>query len=348
MSVPRQPAQTPAPTVPDIANTSSASNDRTWLAVLTLYVFAALIPESIASANTPTYAWVLNPALALIETAFYGSANLVIRELRVRRSLGWTSVLLLGAAFGFANEGIIAVTWFRVLPTDGYIFQNGVNWAWAVALTIFHAVFSVVVPIAFVELLFPRIAARPWLSRSGTLVFAVLFALVTSIGFFPPRYRVNQLPVLAGMIALVIVALLLPRLKSRTPSTRRTPRPWTLRICGFLGAFLYFLAIYGVPNIFGRHADEQTLRGLQALYIVILLALFALCLAVVRRWTARADWGVEQTLALITGSLVPSLLTTLLVPTLFAQLQPLLTVPFFLWLVWLAHRVAKHPRTAAR
>ncbi len=309
---------------------------RTWPAVLTLFIFAALIPESIASANTPPLTWVLDPLVGLFMMAFYGSANLLIRELRVRRGLGWPGVLLLGAVFGFANEGIIAVTWFHVIPTDGYILQNGVDWAWAAGLTAFHAIFSVVVPIAFVEVLFPRIAARSWLSRRSTVAFAVLFVLTTAAGFGPATYRVNQWPVLAAMIVLTTVALALPPAKARAISTRRTPKLWPLRLYGVLAAFLFFFVLYGVPNIFGRHADLQTLRGLQVDYIAILAVYCALCVVVARRWTGRAGWGPPQVLALLTGGLVPSLVISLFAS---ARLQPLLTVPFFLWLVWLAWRV---------
>lgn len=317
---------------------------RTWPAVLTLFVFAALIPESIATVNTPAPTWVLNPVVGLFMMAFYGSANLVIRELRVRRGLGWTGVLLLGVVFGFANEGIIAVTWFRVIPTDGYILQNGVDWAWAAALTVFHAIFSVVAPIAFVELLFPRIAARSWLSRRALAWFAILFALVTATGFGPAKYRVNQWPVLVTMIALTVVALALPRAKGRVLSAKRPPRLWPLRLYGVLAAFLYFFALYGVPQILGKHADLQTLRGLQVDYIVILAAYCAICITIARRWTGRAGWGPPQVLALLTGGMVPSLLISL---GFFAQLQPLISVPFFLWLVWLAWRVKQPPVQAA-
>lgn len=325
--------------------TATVARARIWPAALTLFVFAALIPESIATVNTPAPTWLLNPVEGLFMMAFYGSANLVIRELRVRRGLGWTSVLLLGVVFGFANEGIIAVTWFRVIPTDGYIYQNGVDWAWAAALTAFHAIFSVAVPIAFVEILFPRIAGRSWLSRRAPISFAILFALVTALGFYPEKYRINQWPVLAAMVALTIVALALPRARGRARSARRAPRLWPLRLCGVLAAFLFFFALYGVPNILGKHAEAQTLRGLQVDYIAILAAYFAVCVVVARRWTGRAGWGPPQALALITGGMVPSLLISL---GFVGQLQPLITVPFFLWLVWLAWRVKQSPlRTAA-
>jgi hypothetical protein len=99
-----------------------------------------------------------------------------------------------------------------------------------------------------------------------------------------------------------------------------------------------FFVIYGVPNILGKHTDIQTLRGLRAVYIALLLVLFARGLALLRRWTGRTGWGRLQTLALLTGALGSSIIISLLLP---GRLQPLLTVPFFLWLVWLARRIGR-------
>jgi hypothetical protein len=99
-----------------------------------------------------------------------------------------------------------------------------------------------------------------------------------------------------------------------------------------------------VPQSLGKHADLAMLRGLQVAYIAIFAAYFALCIAVARRWTGRAGWGAPQALALITGGMVPSLLISL---GFVGRLQPLLSVPFFLWLVWLAWRVKQPPERAA-
>ena len=326
--------------------TATVARARIWPAALTLFVFAALIPESIATVNTPAPTWLLNPVEGLFMMAFYGSANLVIRELRVRRGLGWTSVLLLGVVFGFANEGIIAVTWFRVIPTDGYIYQNGVDWAWAAALTAFHAIFSVAVPIAFVEILFPRIAGRSWLSRRPPISFAILFALVTALGFYPEKYRINQWPVLAAMVALTIVALALPRARGRARSARRAPRALaaaTLRRPR--GVPLLLRPLRGAEHPGQARRSRRRCAGCRWITSRSSPRIFAVCVVVARRWTGRAGWGPPQALALITGGMVPSLLISL---GFVGQLQPLITVPFFLWLVWLAWRVKQSPlRTAA-
>ena len=137
---------------------------RTWPAVLPLYLLAALIPESIATGNTPVLSYLSNPVALLFLAAFYGGADVAIRELRLRRGLRWGGALALAVAFGFANEGVVAATWYRVAPT-GYAYLGGVDVAWAVLLTLFHAVFSVVVPIALVQLMFPVVAGQTWVRR---------------------------------------------------------------------------------------------------------------------------------------------------------------------------------------
>lgn len=348
------PFATPAPPPPASAPTPpTARRARTWPAILVLYILAALVPESIASSNTPALAYVLKPATLLFLPAFYGSANLLIRELRRRRNLGWASVLKLGAAFGFINEGIVAATWYRVTPT-GYVITDGVDWAWAVALTVFHAVFSVVVPILLVELLFPRIAARPWLGNWGITGFTILLALTTSIGFIPARYRPYQVAVLLAVVLLVVLSALLRPAASRVPVPRAVPRLWTLRAAGFAGAFLYFAVIYGVPGILAARVAPQALRGLQLVYIALTLGLFALGVGVVRGWTRRVGWGPRQTLALISGALTPAMLVSLTVLQTRAGGQPVLILPFLVLLIWLAWRTkrqeARHtpPTTAAR
>jgi hypothetical protein len=142
---------------------------------------------------------------------------------------------------------------------------------------------------------------------------------------------------------LVGIALALPRARVRRRAARRAPRLWLLRLVGFLAGLGFFVGIYGMPNALGKHARIGTLVALQPVYILVFLGYFLICLVTLRRWTGRANWGDAQALALITGVLTPSILISLIVPVMHAELQPLITVPFFLWLVWLAWRVKPSP-----
>lgn len=335
------PGAHPAPAVPPAERplAASAYPQRTRLAILALLFFAALIPESIATWNTPPSRMLAEPLALPFEMAFYGSADLLIREVWRRRPLRWGALLLLGIAFGFVNEGIIANTWYTVTPTKGYAPINGVDYAWAVALTVFHAVMSTVVPILFVELLFPRLSGHPWLGRKGIVAFAILFALVSSLGIIAQQYRVYKPPVLAAIGLLVVVALLLPRARPRMLRSRAAPRLWTLRLAGFAGYATFFVALYIVPRLLDRAVADP--GGVNLLMVVIDLALFFICLGVVRRWTGRAGWGPRQTLALISGALC---VTIFLSPTALATGSPLLAFPFLALLVWMARRMGKRER----
>ena len=171
---------------------------RTWPARIAFCLFAGLIPESIATFNNVLRNYIVAPATLFFIAAFYGFADALIREALIRRRIGWAGILLLGIAFGAINEGIVAVTWFRVVPT-GYTIIHGVDFVWAVALTIFHSTISTVVPIALSQVLFPRIADRSWLGRKGMITVGIVLALETSLGFVKATYRINQVPVIISL-----------------------------------------------------------------------------------------------------------------------------------------------------
>lgn len=248
------------PTAP-LREAEQTKRRRIWPAILTLYVLAAIIPECVATYNTTPRALLFNPTLFFFLTAFYGSANLLIRELIRRRRRRWACLLLLGAAFGFINEGIIAGTWYTVIP-GGYAMIGGVDWAWAVALTAFHTLYSVVIPILLVEAIFPDLADRPWLKRRGLIGFSLLLALTTTLGLLAPAYRLDRFLVLLAVIVLTIIALRLPLVsKPGQQSAREAPRLGRLRVAGFGGTLLFFGAIIFVPALLA-HTVAPTISHL--------------------------------------------------------------------------------------
>ena len=111
------------------------------------------------------------PAL-LILALLYGCGALLIREVTRRTGRGWPTILLLGAAYGVIEAGIVDQSLFN--PSfEGWDFQAvtpmpalGIS-AWhAWTFVIGHSVWSIAVPIALVELLFPDRARAPWLGRA--------------------------------------------------------------------------------------------------------------------------------------------------------------------------------------
>jgi hypothetical protein len=318
-----RPASFAAYAPPAEATQPATRSLRRWPAILTLVLLGGLIPETIATSNTPPVVYLANPVLFGLICALYGCAALLLREAWRARHLGWTSVILLGVSFGAMNEGVIAGKWWMI-PAKGYTLTGGVNWGWATALTIFHIVYSMVIPILVVEALFPRVAGGPWLRRRGILIAAILLGLTQLLGLLARDYQPYR--ALALAFALVFIPLaLLPRAHPRALNPRPAPGLWRLRITGYFAALVYFILIFFVPDAWSPPTP---------VIVGLLVAYFALCLWWLRVLAGRAGWGRRQELALLTGVLVPNLL--------IVSLQPggeiFVTVPFFALLVWLAFR----------
>jgi hypothetical protein len=115
----------------------------------------------------------------LILALLYGCGALLIREVTRRTSRGWPTILLLGAAYGVIEAGIVDQSMFN--PSfEGWDFQAltplpglGISAWYASAFVIGHIVWSIAIPIALVELLFPDRARTPWLGWVGLALTAV-------------------------------------------------------------------------------------------------------------------------------------------------------------------------------
>jgi hypothetical protein len=328
----------PLPLLPEQQITVKLKRPRIWPAILTLYVLGALIPECVATFNTAPRSFLFNPPSFFFLTAFYGSANLLIREVIRRRSRRLVCLLLLGIAFGFVNEGMIAGTWYTVVPA-GYLLLDGIDWAWAAALTAFHMIYSIMLPIFLVEALFPSLARIPWLGRKGLIGFSILFGLTTSLAFLLPTFRLERLLVGLAVIVLALIALSLPLAESRRPSVEGQ-LPGLIRLClaGFVGTLLYFGTILLVPGILSHTLFPIAPVLSQALIILSVLIVCTVIGMQVRHWTRRPGWQEKQILALITGALLPTILLSLLLPPMWLAAQPAITLPLLALLLWAAYR----------
>jgi hypothetical protein len=113
--------------------------------------------------------------------ALYGSGALLIREASIRWRKRWSAVLLLGGAYGVGEEGFAAKTMINpnspIIGNQAYSHWMGINWVPLAALTIFHAAFSIIVPILLVELLFPEVKGRRLLGNLGMGVTMIVYGL---------------------------------------------------------------------------------------------------------------------------------------------------------------------------
>ncbi|HEV8049560.1 MAG TPA: hypothetical protein VGP88_03100 [Thermoplasmata archaeon] len=185
-----------------------------------LLVLSSITFAEFLTGSTPVLTPLLDPVSLLFLLGLYGAGVLLVREASVRWQKGWPTVLLLGAAYGIVEEAIGTKTFFGPAGV-GYlgVFGHfaGVNWVWAVELALFHAVYSIALPIAVVALVFPGTRGRSFLAtaRSRGFVLAV-FALTVAAMFllFNPSETPGA-PLLVGALAAVGLLVLAGRLAPR-------------------------------------------------------------------------------------------------------------------------------------
>jgi hypothetical protein len=256
---------------------------RPRLPVLALLLFAPTIPE-LLTGSTPVSTLFFDPFQFLLsfglDVGLYGTGALLIREFGVVYRKGWASTLLLGAAYGIAEEGFAVHTFFQtsgspvgVLGTYGHAF--GVNWLWALGLTVFHATYSIALPILLTQLWFPAVRGERWLDRGS--IGLVAFVYVAEVVVF--AFLVGHGPAPAALaLFLGVTAVLLGLAYSAPPDLLRVRvgpsalgRTGTVLLgaVGFL-AWVFVLVLSGT----GRLPAVVAATGFVA---IDLFALFLVC-----------------------------------------------------------------------
>ena len=267
---------------------------RPRLPVLALLLLAPTIPE-LLTGSTPVSNLVLDPPAFAIGflgiVGLYGTGALLIREFVVRFHKGWASVLLLGAAYGIAEEGVAVHTFFEpagrppvgALGWYGHAF--GVNWLWALGLTAFHAVYSIALPILLTQLWFPEVKSVRWMDRGAVGLVAAIYVFVVALFAFLVGYGPS--PALLALLLAIIAALI--GLAYLVPADLLKARPGPPRI-GRVGLVLdgalFFVAWTLVLVLSGAGGHVPAVVA-GALFVVI--ALGALFLLLTRLGTEQLD-----------------------------------------------------------
>jgi hypothetical protein len=222
---------------------------RRYAAVTTLLIVPAVVVEFLTGNTT----FAADPG-AVLNIAHYGSGAVLVRELARSWQKGFASILILGAVYGMFNEGLATGGFFdpNFYAVAGWDLENygrwgGINVVWALNITVFHAVFSIAVPIIIVDALFPDLAPRRLLGNTSLVAFFILLAAVTALArlILSP----TQPPIKPHALALVIVLMLLLTLLARVfPSfagiaVRRAPSDIILIISAFVGSFSWIVVI---------------------------------------------------------------------------------------------------------
>ena len=316
---------------------------------LVLFFLSPMTAELLSGSSPP--AEFFRPFSLLLLGLLYGSGAILIRELVLRWRKGWPSIFVLGTAYGILEEGLMVKSffdphWMDLGPLGVYGRWGGVNWVWSLGLTIFHAVWSIGIPILLVTLMFPHRAAEPWVGRRMFRALAVLLLVDVIFGFLAlTTYRPPVIPfVLAGLavIGLYGVARRLPaRARAFAPIDPAVDRPRSLRYfaAGLAGAIAFFILLWGVPN-----------TGVSPLVtMALMLLLTGAAWLALRRVNPASSWDASHQLALASGALA---FFILLAP--LQELDPahaverrgmgLVGLAMALLLVWLGRRTRKLER----
>jgi len=275
---------------------------RAW-PVTFLLLLAPLIAE-VLWGTTP----ITGSAAYFLQVGLYGGGAILIREVVCRWGGGWPSVLVLGAAYGAIEEGLLEPTWFTPqLQTHTYGVALGVFWTYAVFNVGYHAVFSIAIPILLTELVFPDWRDKPWLSPAGMGVIGAVYAvnaagigllwwtfLQDSIYHVPAKVEpAQQGATIALIIALIAAARLVASTRTFTPNGPPPPAAGWLAGAAALGALAWF-------GLLLASASGNYLRWLPfPVPIAVAGAEVALAALALQRWSARSDL---QVLAVCSGA----------------------------------------------
>jgi hypothetical protein len=177
---------------------------------LGLALLAPLVAEYLLGNIPPTQL----PAVVFL-IPLYGGGAVLIREVTRRTGRGWPTVLLLGAAYGLFQAGLVDQSLFNASFLDGFDLQApahvpwlGVSAYYALGFVGGHAVWSIGVPIVLVESLVPGRRTTPWLGRVGLMVTAVGFLLGCAL-IYDDQLRLTgflaSLGQRVGTLAVVVV-----------------------------------------------------------------------------------------------------------------------------------------------
>jgi len=322
---------------------------RAW-PVMFLLLLAPLIAEVLWGTTT-----VSDSAGYIAQVGLYGGGAVLIREVSCRWGGGWPSILLLGAAYGAIEEGLLEPTWFTPqLQADPYGAALGVFWTYAAFNIGYHAVFSIAIPVCLTELAFPAWRGRPWLGRTGTrAVGAVYVVNAVGIGLLwyaylqksvfgvPARvHPVQQAAVVLIVIALITAARHAARIRTFTVSGPPPPAAGRLTVAAALGAAAWF-------GLLLASGSQNQLRWLPfPVPIAIAAAEVGLVVWLLRLWPARTDM---QVLAVCSGALVAQMAAGFGVTGLTGAVniigKAVLNVLAACLLAWAAWRLPRPPRT---
>ncbi|MET8350641.1 hypothetical protein [Micromonospora sp. NPDC005206] len=253
--------------------------------------------------------------VVLILGPMYGGAAILIRETARHLGAGWPAIVLLAAAFGVLQAGLVDQSLFNpgylddteyadtraaaeatLVPGLGFSVRQAFDYVGN------HITLTICAPIVIVESFLGRNRRlRPWLRRPGLVVVGVIY-LLGSLLIFSDSGRKDflasplQLTFAAAVVLALVALALLPRWRHPNPRrARRVPGP----IWVGLVVVLVHLGTDLTPGWPG---------------MAVALALAAGTGGLIAYWSSRAGWGQRHVLVAGSGSLVSAAAFAYLVP----------------------------------
>ncbi len=266
-------------------------------AAITLLFLSPITAELLSGSAPPVEFF--NPFGLMVLVALYGCGAIILRELKIRWHKGYGALLVLGAAYGIIEEGLMVKSFFDpnwmdlgILGVYGRWF--GVNWVWSVELTIYHSVVSIVIPIVLVELMYPEIRSQSWIKTKTLKILTIIFIFDVIFGYM---FLTAYFPPISLYLATIMVVFILFYVAYRFPESlefngqETPPSPRKLWLIGLLWFIVYWLIIFNMLPYTGIPPT-----------ITIILGILAFILPY--RYFRRFNWKNDiHKLALISGAL---------------------------------------------
>ena len=269
---------------------------------LALFVLSPTIGELLSGSSPPVEFF--KPINFLLLACLYGSGAVVVRELKVKWKKDYRASLLLGAAYGIIEEGLTVASFFNpnwmdlgILGSFGRVFE--VNWVWAEMLTIYHAVFSITIPIVLIELVYPSRELTRWASDRSLKGVIALFigTIITEFYLFsllgkhvPPTFQY-----IATVLVVFFIVYLTYKLKPKREDAaiKKIGKPTKMYVIGLAGSTSFFLIFWSGPHIFNHP--------------IIILSLGIVLVFGILKYMERFEWkgsdSYQSRLAVVAGAL---------------------------------------------
>ena len=186
----------------------------------------------------------LQVGMFVVFVLFYGCATVLIREVTRRTGRGWPTIFALGLALALIEEGILAQSLFNPkwagldLLSYGHIPGLGTGGPWALYVLAIHVVWSVAVPIAVVEAMFPSDSSTPWLSAKWLTLPAVGLVVGSALIFATSTTDFMASAVQVGTCLLVAAVATWVAFRSRRPRDVGATRG-SGSVAAFIAALLF-------------------------------------------------------------------------------------------------------------